>query len=166
MGTARPTKLASDGLDTLYEHFRCKQAQEAWATLGGWVSRTRPEFGPGVGARFDGARDMPPAKAAAGRAFRKHFQHRMRSLLMGGAVVAYPTSPMPAPLLSATQAEQNAVREASMGVTAIAGLGGLPEVSIPAATVDGAPVGLSLVCGPGRDRMLLRLARMVAEELG
>ncbi|MCX7373404.1 MAG: amidase family protein [Alphaproteobacteria bacterium] len=90
----------------------------------------------------------------------------MRSLLMGGAVVVYPTSPMAAPLLSATQAEQNAVREASMGVTAIAGLGGLPEVSIPAATVDGAPVGLSLVCGPGRDRMLLRLARMVAEELG
>jgi amidase len=166
MGTALPTKLAAEGLDTLYEHFRCMQAQEAWATLGGWISRTRPEFGPGVGARFDGARDMPLAKAAAGCAFRKHFQHRMRSLLMGGAVVVYPTSPMAAPLLSATQAEQNAVREASMGVTAIAGLGGLPEVSIPAATVDGAPVGLSLVCGPGRDRMLLRLARMVAEELG
>jgi len=166
MGAALPTKLASEGLDTLYEHFRCMQAQEAWATLGGWVSRTRPEFGPGVGARFDGARDMPAEKAAAARAFRKLFQHRMRSLLLGGAVVAYPTSPMPAPLLNATQAEQNAVREASMGVTAIAGLGGLPEVSIPAGTVDGAPVGLSLVCGAGRDRMLLRLARMVAEELG
>ncbi|WP_376100571.1 hypothetical protein ACE7GA_14150 [Roseomonas sp. CCTCC AB2023176] len=40
---------------------------------------------------------MPPAKAAAGRAFRRPFAARLRALLAGGAVLAYPTSPAPAP---------------------------------------------------------------------
>ena len=89
-------------------------------------------------------------------------QARLWALLRGGAVLVYPTSPMPAPLLSATQAEQNAVREKTMGVTAIAGLAGLPEVTLPAGRVSGAPVGLSLVAAPGRDRALLALAEQVA----
>ncbi len=149
-----------------YEHFRCVQAQEAWATLGGWIARAKPRFGPGVAERFAAARAMDPAKAAAGRAFRRRFVRRARGVLAGGGVLVFPTSPLPAPLLAADPAEQNAVRERTMGVTAIAGLAGLPEVTIPAARVGGAPVGLSLVAAPGRDRALLALAERVAAELG
>lgn len=165
LGQSLRVELTPEGLGDAYENFRCMQAQEAWATLGTWVTQTGPAFGPGVAERFAAARDMAPEKAAAGRRFRRRFQHRMRSLLGCGAVLAFPTSPIPAPWLTAGQQEQNAVRERTMGVTAIAGLGGLPEVSIPAAMVDGAPIGFSLVAGPGRDRMLLRLAQAVAEEL-
>jgi len=149
-----------------YEHFRCIQAQEAWATLGSWVAATQPAFGPGVKERFDAARDMDPAKAAAGRAYRKRFAMRVGSLLAGGAVFAFPTSPFPAPLLTASLAEQNAVRERSMGVTAISGLAGLCEISIPAGRVDDAPVGLSIAAAPGRDRALLDLATRLSAELG
>ena len=166
MGQALRLTLMPEGLFELYENFRCMQAQEAWATLGRWVTQTNPAFGPGVGERFAAAAAMAPEKAATGRAFRKGFQHRMQSLLEGGAMLVYPTSPMAAPLLAASQAEQNAVREQTMGVTAIAGLGGLCEVSIPAARLDGAPIGLSLVAAAGHDRMLLSLAARVAEELG
>ncbi|HEY4253029.1 MAG TPA: amidase [Roseomonas sp.] len=165
LGTALPVGLAPEGLHLLYEHFRCAQAEEAWATLGAWVEATRPQFGPGVGERFAAAKAMDPAKAAAGRAFRKQAQARLRGLLGGGAVLACPTSPAAAPLLAATLAEQNAVRERTMGVTAIAGLAGLCEVSIPAGRVDGAPVGFSLVAAPGRDRALLALAEKLAIEL-
>ena len=98
--------------------------------------------------------------------FRKRFAVRVRSMLAGGAVLAFPTSPFPAPLLTASSAEQNAVRERSMGVTALAGLGGLCEVTIPAGRVEGAPVGLSLVAAPGRDRALLNLAVRLAAEIG
>ena len=164
-GRAIRTELCPEGLGELYENFRCMQAQEAWATLGGWITRHGPAFGPGVGERFTAARDMAPGKAAAGRQFRRLFQARMRGLLAGGGVLAFPTSPIPAPLLTAGAAEQNAVREQTMGVTAIAGLGGLPEVSIPAARLRGAPIGLSLVAGAGRDLALLNLARKVAAEL-
>ncbi|MBL6454420.1 amidase [Belnapia sp. T6] len=166
LGRALRVDLAPEGLDALYEHFRCAQAEEAWATLGSWIEAVGPEFGPGVRERFAAAKAMDPAKAAAGRAFRRGFQARMRSLLAGGAVLAYPTSPVPAPKLGASMAEQNAVRERTMGVTAIAGLAGLPEVSLPVGKVEGAPVGLSLIAGPGRDRALLALAERLAGALG
>ncbi|MBS7810597.1 amidase [Roseococcus pinisoli] len=158
--------VAPEGLPALYEHFRCIQAQEAWATLGSWVVATKPRFGPGVAERFSAAREMDPAKAAAGRAFRRAFRARLHAVLAGGAVMVYPTSPCAAPLLTASPGNQNTVREATMGVTAIAGLAGLCEVTLPVGQVEGAPVGLSLVAAPGRDHSLLRLAGAIAEELG
>lgn len=166
LGPALPAMVAPEGLAAFYEHFRCAQAVEAWTSLGPWIEATNPTFGPGVKERFAAAKAMDPAKAAAGRAFRRVLQARLWPLLAGGAVMVYPTAPAPAPLLSAGQAEQNAVRERTMGVTAIAGLCGLPEVSIPAGRVGGAPVGLSLVAGPGRDRALLALAERVATQAG
>jgi amidase len=165
LGTALPLRIAPEGLETFYESFRCAQAVEAWTSLGPWIEATNPTFGPGVKERFAAAKAMDPAKAAAGRAFRRVAQARLHGLLAGGAVLVYPTSPAPAPLLSASLAEQNAVREKTMGVTAIAGLCGFPEVTIPAGRVAGAPVGLSLTGAPGSDRALLSLAAAVAAAL-
>ena len=166
LGGQVPIHLAPEGLHAFYEHFRCAQAEEAWTTLGAWIEATQPNFGPGVTERFAAAKAMDPVKAAAGRAFRRRVQARLVALLAGGAVLIYPTSPAPAPLLTATLAEQNTVRERTMGVTAIAGLGGLPEVTLPVGRAQGAPVGLSLVAAPGRDRALLALAERLAAALG
>jgi amidase len=167
LGPALAVEVAPEGLPSVYEHARCLQGEEVWATLGGWVEETRPAFGPGVAERFAAARAMDPTKAAAGRAFRRVFAPRVRALLAGGAVLAFPTSPGPAPLLSATLAEQDAVRARTMGVTAIAGLAGLCEVSLPAGRGEGgAPLGFSLAAAPGRDRALLALAAALAGEAG
>ncbi len=154
--------LAPEGLEAFYEAFRCASASEVWAALGPWIAATEPSFGPGVGERFAAARSMPPAKADEARAFRRVAQARLHALLAGGAVLAFPTSPGPAPLLTADQATQNAVRARTMGVTAISGLTGCCEVSLPLGTADGAPVGLSLVAAPGRDLALLALAERLA----
>ena len=162
LGKALTLTVAPEGLGTLYEHFRCAMAEEAWTTLGPWIEATQPEFGPGVKERFATAKAMDPAKAAAGRAFRQGFRARMEALLAGGAVLAFPTSPVPAPKLGLSLEGQNAVRESTMGVTAIAGFAGLPEVTLPAGRVEGAPVGLSLLAGRGRDRALLALAERLA----
>src|ERR1700722_13663150 len=165
-GRAVGVRLAPEGIDSVFDHFRTTQAEEAWATLGSWVEAVKPRFGPGIGERFAAAKATDPALAAPGRAFRRLFQARVRPLLAGGAVLIYPTSPCPAPLLSASMAEQDAIRQATIGVTAIAGFCGLPEVTLPAAMVDGAPVGLSLVAGPGLDRGLLAFACDAAAVLG
>lgn len=166
LGAGLPVSIAPEGLATFEAHFRASQAEEAWASLGPWVSRHDPEFGPGVADRFAAARVMDPAKAAAGRAFRRGIAARMRGLLGGGAVMAYPTSPCPSPRRDAPQDALQTVRVRSIGVTAIAGFAGLPEVTLPAARVGGAPVGLSLVAAPGRDRALLDLAVALAKEAG
>jgi amidase len=165
-GRAVGIRLAPEGIDSLFDHFRTVQAEEVWACLGQWVEAVKPRFGPGIGERFAAAKATDAAIAAPGRAFRRVLQARVRPLLMGGAVLVYPTSPCPAPLLSASREEQDAVRQATIGVTAIAGFCGLPEVTLPAAAVHGAPVGLSLVAGPGFDRGLLAFACDAAAVLG
>jgi amidase len=165
-GRAVGVRIAPEGLDSFFDHFRTAQAEEAWASLGPWVDATRPRLGPGIAERFAAAKATDPAVAARGRAFRRVLQSRIRPLLAGGAVFVYPTSPCAAPLLSATPAEQDAVRQATIGVTAIAGFCGLPEVTLPVGTAGGAPVGLSLVAGNGHDRALLALACDAAAVLG
>ena len=165
LGPCLSMHLAPEGLTQVFENFRAAQAEEAWASLGSWIEAVRPTFGPGVGERFAAAKATDPAVAAEARGFRSLFQRRLRALLAGGAVLVYPTSPVPAPKLDYSAEAQQAVRERTMGVTAIAGLAGLCEVTLPAAKVDGAPVGLSLAAAPGRDRALLAIAERVAEEL-
>jgi amidase len=165
-GRAVGVRVAPEGIDSFYDHCRTLIAEEVAATLGDWVAAHRPRLGPGVAALVAAACGMDPASAQPGRAFRAVLQARLRPLLEGGSVMVYPTSPCPAPLLTASHAEQDLVRAATLGVTAIAGLAGLPEVTLPVGTVRGAPVGLSLTAGHGRDLGLLAFARQAMAVLG
>jgi amidase len=165
-GRAVGVRLAPEGIDSVFDHFRTVQAEEVWASLGSWVETMRPRFGPGIGERFAAAKATDPALAAPGHAFRRVLQARVRPLLSGGAMLVYPTSPCPAPLLTASRAEQDAIRQATIGVTAIASFCGLPEVTLPAGLVNGAPIGISLVGGAGSDRGLLAFACDAAAVLG
>ncbi len=165
-GRAVGIRLAPEGIDSIFDHFRTVQAEEAWACLGNWIETVKPRFGPGVGERFAAAKATDAAVSAPGRAFRRVLQARVRPLLAGGAVLIYRTSPCPAPLLTTSLAAQDVIRQATIGVTAIAGFCGLPEVTLPAGSVNGAPVGISLVAGPGLDRGLLAFACDAAAVLG
>jgi amidase len=82
-------------------------------------------------------------------------------LLPHGGVLGLPTAPTPAPLLAAdgTTDAGGPVRLRTVRLTCIASLAGLPAVSLPLGTVDGAPVGLCLLGRPGEDRSLLGFAR-------
>ena len=75
--------------------------------------------------------------------------------LVGDRVLVLPSAATVAPLIGEGL---DTVRAATMSLTCVAGLAGLPAVSIPRATPTGLPVGVCLVAGPGRDRDLLDLA--------
>jgi amidase len=53
-----------------------------------------------------------------------------------------------------------------MRLTCIAGLSGLPQVSIPVGTVSGCPIGLSFVGWAGGDEALLDLAFALSNSCG
>ena len=59
-----------------------------------------------------------------------------------------------------------AFRISVMRLTCVAGLGGLPQVSIPAGTVSGCPAGLSLIGWAGGDEALLDLSVQLANHCG
>ena len=82
----------------------------------------------------------------------------VRAIVQRGTVLMMPTAPTLAPLLSAAPAELDSYRTRVMGFTCVAGHGGLPQISIPAGSADGVPVGVSLIGWPGGDEALLELA--------
>ncbi len=165
-GRAVGIRLLPEGVDAVFDHFRALQAEEVWATLGSWVDRESPQLGADVKARLEAAKATDPATAAAARVFRRLLQARIRPLLAGGAVLLAPTSPCAAPSLEAEAEELESVRQATIGITAVASLCGLPEVTLPVASEHGAPIGLSMIAGPGRDRALLAFACDAANVLG
>jgi amidase len=163
MGPLLPLDLLPGGADALVAAQRVIQGREAWASLGGWIEAENAELDPVIRTRFTRSSAVTAAQVNEARAFRHRFQARMQALLAAGAVLVVPTSPAPAPLRSADQAQLDALRDAIQRVGAISGLAGIPEVTIPAARAAGAPVGLSLLAARGSDLALLALAERIAE---
>lgn len=92
-------------------------------------------------------------------------QHLLQ-LLGSDGVLALPSAPGPAFVNDGIDAAAfQELRMATLSLTCIAGLGGLPQISLPVATVDGAPVGLGLIGPPGSDEALLEVAVRLADVL-
>ncbi len=152
--------LAAD-LDAWMWAFRRLQGAEVWQVHGPWIEAVRPRFGPGLAERFDFAAAITPAEVQAAAPLRAEAAARMRALLADGAVLVLPTAPDVAPFKATPAAELEAFRGRTMMLTSIAGLAGLPQISLPLLAVDGVPAGLSIMAGPGRDMALLGLARQI-----
>ena len=152
--------LAEGGLGHWFETFRVVQGASIWSNLGGWVTETRPRLGAGAKMRLDWAAGLDSRAIAAARADHAAIRNRLDSVLEDGDVLVIPTSPRAAPLKNTPLDDiEIRFRNQAMHLLCIAGLGGLPQVSLPMATIDGLPLGLSLVGPRGADMQLLALAR-------
>lgn len=151
------TSLAALGLpalDELRELLRLVQGAEATAVHGDWIAAHPGALGAVVGGRFAAAAAAPADQVAAALERFPVVRAAIRDALHDRAFLA-PTVPGPAPALAADAVELERVRTATTAMTALASVGGLPSVSAPVLTVDGAPVGVCLTGGPDTDRALL-----------
>ena len=87
---------------------------------------------------------------------------RLRRLLPPGTILCLPTTPFPAPKRGEPLSVASAQRDRILCLCAHGGLAGMPQVSLPGATIDGLPVGLSIVGGPGSDTALVAVAGAMA----
>jgi amidase len=164
LGDAEPVTVSDDGLDAWYGVFRTLQGAEAWAAHGAWIESARPRLGPLLQERLSLARTIPEAQVAEARDRQRAICGRLDELLGSGAVLILPSAAGVAPRIDATMAEHEAVRARVIGITCIASLGGLPQVSLPLARLDAGPVGLSLIAPRHQDGLLLDLvARGIGE---
>jgi amidase len=159
VGNASQATVSPEGLPNWFETFRVIQASEIWANHGEWIGREKPELGRGIRERMEWASKVRPEDAAHGRQRRAAILARIDDVLGEGDVLCLPTSPRVAPLKNApTDDIEVRFRHQAMCLLCISGLGGLPQISLPLASLDGLPLGLSIVARRGADTMLLALA--------
>ena len=162
LGPLTPVHAALDGFEAMYWNFRYVQAHEAWLTDGPLIERHAPSLGPGVAERFAWSRAVTDAQISAGRAFRARFTAHLTALLGDDGVLVMPTMPDIAPLRSSTDAELEDYRNKAIQMLCLAGFSGCPQLSMPLAQREGAPLGLSLLGPVGSDHALIRLAAQIA----
>jgi amidase len=160
VGAIEDVTVAPEGLSAWFETFRTVQAASIWANHGDWVTATKPAFGPGVKERFEWAAQLDPAEVAAAKTRHETIRARIAEVLGAGDILCLPTSPRVAPLKNtAIDDIEVRYRHQAMHLLCITGLGGLAQISLPMAEIDGLPLGLSLIGPRGSDLQLLALAR-------
>ncbi|HSA79484.1 MAG TPA: amidase [Geminicoccaceae bacterium] len=157
LGAALPVTVSEDGLNAWHDVFRTLQGAEAWAEHGAWIEGTRPNIGPFLVERLRLASRLTTAEVAAARVQQAVIRRRLDELLAGDALLLLPSAPGPATLLDAPMEEHERVRQRAIGITCIASLGGLPQVSLPLGRLAEGPIGLSLIAARGQDALLLDL---------
>ncbi|MRK00797.1 glutamyl-tRNA amidotransferase [Aeromicrobium sp. S22] len=137
------------------------QAYEAWRAHGAWLA-TRPDaLGADVRSRFARAAAVTPAQADAARAELDRHRTGMRGYL-GDRVLLLPAASSVAPPVGRPRS-LDAVRQATLQLTCVATIGGLPAVSVPVTTDGGLPAGACLVGPASSDHALIELARRIGE---
>ena len=158
--------IAPDGLDSWREAFRILQARETWANYGAFIEKNRPRLGPGIKERFAFAATVTEEAAAAARHRCGLARDHIRKTIQPGTIVALPTSPCISPFTDTPADALNSFRTRVMRLTCIAGLSGLPQVTIPIGTLAGCPVGLSFIGWHGADEALLDVAVALSRYCG
>lgn len=166
LGSIGDVTLDDDGLAYWLKIFRTCQAKEIWSVHGAWIEQESPEFGPGVRERLDWASKIDDEEVATAREVRTGYRARVNAVLHDHQLLILPTVPGLAPLKSSKIEDIEIYRDRALSILSISGLSGVPQVSIPLASYDGAPLGLSLIGSKGSDRALLEIAKKLADELG
>jgi amidase len=161
IAAAQPVAIASGDILAWRDAFRIIQPAEAWAIHGEWVTTVKPAFGPGVRDRFAAAARIDPADLALAKTERMRISSELEAMLRPGTIIAAPTTPGVAPLRDTPADELEDFRARALALLCPAGHAGLPQISMPLATIDGLPVGLSLIGARGSDAMLLRTAARI-----
>lgn len=159
IGDRQDVTLAPQGLSVWQGAQRCLQSSEAWRTFQDWVDTYNPRFAFSVARNLVLGSQYTDAERSRAALMREEARARLRLLLPAGTILCLPTTPFPAPHRGLSVSALAYPRERISCLTSHGGLTGCPQVNLPGAAVDGAPVGLSIVGGRDADLDLLAVAR-------
>ena len=109
---------------------------------------------------------IPEGERVWANLMRQEVRARLAHLLQPDTILCMPTTPFPAPLRGQPLSVLDPLRDRITCLCAHGGLAGFPQVSLPGATVDGLPVGLSIVGARGSDASLVAVARAMEAGAG
>lgn len=152
--------LAGDDLPTCFETYCVVQWAEIRSSLGSWIEERKPDFGPQIAKSFELTTSLDRRRIAEASRRRESCYRRLRASLGPRDLILLPTVPAPAPLKGNVPPRTSSFGGSdyysrALALTSIAGIGRLPQVSMPLGDVGGVPVGLSLLGAHGEDAFLL-----------
>ena len=150
--------LPSLNLKAWANTFSIIQASEIWQEHGAWASRHFENLGPGIKDRFLFASKIDPSIATQALDERIKIQDLLNSILYNKFLLI-PTVVDIAPLLNSTKNHLEDFRQKSFQLLCIAGLGGLPQISLPVVFSTEGALGISLVGPKDSDMELLHFAK-------
>lgn len=143
--------------------FRVLQGREIWRSHGDWITAAQPHFASDIAARFRWAERLSEGDEVLAR---QQADSVIAQLVRwsgdGRYVLALPSAPGAAPLLTMKGDALAHYRETLMGMTALGGLWGAAVLAAPWLRDEQAPWGVSLMGAPGNDRYLLSAASQLA----
>jgi amidase len=160
IGNSRDEVMAPQGLSVWARAQRTLQPVEAYATFKDWLDKGNPRFAFSVAKALVMGSMTPQADQTWANLMRQEVRGRMNYLLPHGTILCLPTTPFPAPLAGQPLSVLDPLRDRILCLCAHGGLAGFPQVNLPGATtVDGLPVGLSIIGARGSDAGLVAVAR-------
>jgi amidase len=159
----RETSLEAIGappLDTWFKIYGSVQWPEIWSSLGSWIKSAEPEFGPHIARSFELSRTVDRSRINGAIYERERLFHVLHSFLGPHDLLCLPTSSGLPPLRDAADVDRRAspYYRRTLSLTAIAGIGRLPQINLPLADSGGVPVGLSLIGAQDKDLFLVEAA--------
>ena len=160
---------AGDSFATWTETFCVIQWAEIESCLGAWIANARPEFGPEIAASFQLMSQPDRRRVAEAVQQREQYFRSLHEFLGPGDLLCIPTTPALAPRKGEPPRRSSSgsgYYPRTLSLTSVAGMGRLPQVSLPIADAGGVPVGLSLLARHGQDSFLLEVAKSFDRSTG
>ncbi|MEM7024669.1 MAG: amidase [Pseudomonadota bacterium] len=143
------------------EAFNTLRPSEIWGALGPWITTSKPDFGTKTAARFAAVEKAATADTHEAQAFRDQVRREIGQRLGDDGALLLPTVPIVAPKKGVSDDDAPALRQRIFQLSCLSPMLGFPEISMPLASLDGCPIGLSLLGPRGSDLSLLHSATKV-----
>lgn len=159
MGT---TNLSNSKLLDWQNAFRTVQGFEAWQSHGEWVRSVQPNFGPGIEERFQWASTIKQNEAIDAKNAMLNNAQKIYDYL-NHSIICMPTVSYLAPKKGEASSEQD--RTNALCLLSLASMAGVPQITMPLATINGKALGISLMSQRYSDRQLLKLSQNIWKTL-
>ena len=158
LATGVVTSVPTGPLPSWRSTYLALQNEGFLGSHGPWINAERPQFGSVVGQLVAHAMTATPV-AEPVRAHADAIHAHMQALLSSGSVLVIPTTAGAPPPRRESDEHLHAFADRSLLLSSIASLAGLPQISLPVATLEGCPFGVSVIGPRGSDHQLLKLVQ-------
>jgi amidase len=160
-------QIFGDGPGSRWETWHDTYSVLLWAevrsSLGAWIAAERPQLGPVTAGGFKLVDNLDRSRVRSAIEVREMCYRTLRRAIGPRDLWCLPTVPSSAPAkASNAHVRASPYYRSTLSLTSLAGVGRLPQVSMPLARTPDSPVGLSLIGAHGQDMFLVA----AAEEIG